>query len=696
MATRKRTPPRPISAEDILRLAVPLDPQIDFDGSRVAYAQRRAGVGGTYTTELFIGRTDGSALPRRATTGPRDRAPRFAPDGTRLSFVREEPKGSPQLMLAAATGVRLAKPKLLTSLLDGSIGDIRWSPDGRTIAFAFRATDPDRTHAASEVRARTKASTPPLVIDDPWYRLDGDGVFGAARYRLHLLDVASRRVREIALGDTLGMFSFDWSPDSRHLAATVNRSKDALIAPWKCEVVTVVARTGRVTAVAGLPTGPKGSIAWSPDGNSLAWAGRNGRGSMYSTKNLGLFVHRLGSRRAHNVLSKTDLCMMAATLSDSAEAGFSSWFRWMPDSESLIMRVGWHGSGHIASVSATGGLVTLHTPAGVEHIPATLAANGSRIALVRTSPIEPAEVCVADIYGREFPIRQLSEGNSDFLDSVALAMPEENVTRARDGALVHYWVLRPPAGVRAQRKTPAILEVHGGPHAQYGWCFFHEFQLLAASGWTVYYGNPRGSKGYGAKACAAIGGSWGGKDWLDVQAITREMKRDRLVDRKRIGIMGGSYGGYMTAWAISHSRDYAGAISDRCVSNIVSHCGSSDFPEVPGEYWPGTAFKDPRAMWKSSPVAHFSRVRTPTLLIHSEGDLRCNIEQSEQLHAALVVQRVKVRFVRYPRETSHGMSRNGPPDLRIHRLREITRWWRETFHRHWHHAQRGGKPRERP
>ena len=370
---------------------------------------------------------------------------------------------------------------------------------------------------------------------------------------------------------------------------------------------------------------------------------------------------------------------MAATLSDSAEAGFASWFRWMPDSESLVMRVGWQGSGHIASVGVRRAHVAFHTARGTEHIPATLSPDGSRIALVRTSPTEPPEVCVAEIAGREFPIRQVSSLNSGLLDSVALSTPEEHLTKAHDGAVVHYWVMRPPSILRARKKTPAILEVHGGPHAQYGCAYFHEFQLLAASGWTVYYGNPRGSKGYGAKSCGAIGGSWGGKDWLDVQAITREMKRDRLVDRKRIGIMGGSYGGYMTAWAVSHSRDYAGAIADRCVSNIVSHCGSSDFPEVPDEYWPGTAFKDPRAMWKSSPVAYFSRVRTPMLLIHSEGDLRCNIEQSEQLHAALVVQRVKVRFVRYPRETSHGMSRNGPPDLRIHRLHEITRWWREMF-----------------
>jgi acylaminoacyl-peptidase len=126
---------------------------------------------------------------------------------------------------------------------------------------------------------------------------------------------------------------------------------------------------------------------------------------------------------------------------------------------------------------------------------------------------------------------------------------------------------------------------------------------------------------------------------------------------------------------VAHDHGFRAAITDRCVSNLVSHAGNSDHPEVPNKYWKGSAFTDPRAMWKSSPIAHFGNVRTPMLIIHSEGDLRCNVEQSEQVHTALCTQGVPTRFVRYPKETSHGMSRAGPPDLRIHRLHEILGWW---------------------
>ncbi|MFM8818014.1 MAG: alpha/beta hydrolase family protein, partial [Phycisphaerales bacterium] len=163
---------------------------------------------------------------------------------------------------------------------------------------------------------------------------------------------------------------------------------------------------------------------------------------------------------------------------------------------------------------------------------------------------------------------------------------------------------------------------------------------------------------------------WGTKDWTDVQAVLKAMRASPGVDRARVGIMGGSYGGYMTNWAIAHDHGLRAAITDRCVSNLVSHAGNRDHPEGPDRYWRGAPFDRPEALWRASPIAHFKGVRTPTLVIHSEGDLRCNVEQGEQVFTALCTLGVPARFVRYPRESSHGMSRAGPSDLRIHRLRE--------------------------
>jgi acylaminoacyl-peptidase len=141
--------------------------------------------------------------------------------------------------------------------------------------------------------------------------------------------------------------------------------------------------------------------------------------------------------------------------------------------------------------------------------------------------------------------------------------------------------------------------------------------------------------------------------------------------------MGGSYGGYMTNWAISHTDEFAAAITDRCVSNLVSMVGSSDLPLVPGEYWDGNSWDKTDAIWDQSPLKHFGNVNTPTLIVHSEGDLRCNVEQAEQVFVALKLRKIPIRFVRYPSSTSHGLSRSGPPDLRLHRLHQILDWWKK-------------------
>jgi dipeptidyl aminopeptidase/acylaminoacyl peptidase len=200
---------------------------------------------------------------------------------------------------------------------------------------------------------------------------------------------------------------------------------------------------------------------------------------------------------------------------------------------------------------------------------------------------------------------------------------------------------------------------------------------LAAQGYVVVYSNPRGSKGYGEGFCGAIRGDWGNKDWDDIQAVTRWMQHQPYIHPGQMAVMGGSYGGYMTNWTIGHTDAFRVAITDRCVSNFVSMSGSSDFPFNRGGYFKGIPFgdlNDIAELWRQSPLAYFKDVKTPTLIIHSEGDLRCNVEQSEQVFHALQAQGIESRFVRYPSNTSHGMSRTGPPDLRLHRLGEITAW----------------------
>jgi len=762
---------RLVQPEDLLRLVTVADPQISPDGEQVAFIRKV--VGAKHAREVSIWLVDAGAAPTdsldraiaaraagsaagrpktarasnavpspgrstQLTQGPRDSHPRWSPDGSSLLFVRAKEKTKPQLALvqiaqsksgkrgsrARKSAASLPTARTLTKLPEGSMSEIAWSPDGTRVAFKWRPTLEQFTSDAANARKKTGASIPPLVVDDPWYRLDGDGYFGSARYALHVLDLtaaarksargkgraaksgrATGAAREVFACPHLDDFTFDWSPDGRTIAVACNRDSAPLFHPERAEIVLVDA-VGRqpVRAIAGMPEGPKDSPRWSPDGTRLAWAGRRGRSAMYDTANVELWSAEVGGSAsrpravsARSLTAGTDYCLMVGTLSDTADASFAPWFRWSPDGRSLMMRIGWHGAGRIASVDSRGGAVQLHTSGDADIMPGSMAAHGHRLACTRSGPALPPEIVIAEVLGRDFLVHARTDFNHAFAQQRLLAVPTEHWVSAsgtdsahrngrggrsgdtsdRDRAhpgCVHTWVMRPPRGAPS-RKGAAVLEIHGGPHAQYGNAFFHEFQVLAAQGYTVVYSNPRGSKGYGAKFCGAIKGAWGTADWKDVQSVTAFMRTIRGVQSARLGIMGGSYGGYMTNWAIAHSREYRAAITDRCVSDLVSMCGSSDYPEVPDLYWRGVSWDRPEALWRSSPIAYFKGVSTPTLIIHSEGDLRCNIEQGEQVHAALVAQGVPCRFVRYPRETSHGMSRVGPADLRIHRLHEILEWW---------------------
>ena len=669
---------RAITAKDLTALTVVADPQMSPDGRWVLFTRKTVGERNQYHTALWLADAEGKAAPRQLTHGTKDSFGRWSPDGSSIAFIRADAEKPTQIALLETGG---GEARVVTALPEGSVRDLAWSPCGTRVAYSFRPTEPEWTKAAAAERAKSGATTPARVINDPWYRLDGDGYFGGQRYALHLLHVATGRTQLLFDRDSMGTFTYAWSPDSGALVVAANVHPRALWEPEHERLYVVVPGVRGHAAVSELPNqpeGPKTRPAWSPDGMQIAYAGRRGTDSQYSTSNLELWCYDLRRKRARCLTSHTDYCMMAATLSDSADATFEPQLRWMPDSQSLLVRIGWHGSGHVASVDAAGkGPVVFHTSAGQDVSLGTLCARGLRLACVRMAPTAPPEVHALEVVGTEFPMRRLTGFNDAFVRRVHLVQPEERWVKAKDGAKVQAWIMR-PAGKR--RRGPAVLEIHGGPHAQYGLAFFHEFQLLCANGYTVWFSNPRGSKGYGQKHCEAIRGAWGTKDWVDIQAVTAAMQRDPGTDPRRMGVMGGSYGGYMTNWAIGHTHVFAGAITDRCVSNMVSMCGNSDYIETPNRYWKGAVWHRPEALWRASPIAHFRNVRTPTLVIHSEGDLRCNVEQGEQVYAALCTLGVPARLVRYPRETSHGMSRAGPPDMRLHRLGQILEWWAHWLH----------------
>ena len=666
--------PRKIAPEDLLKFELVSDPQISPDGSSVLFTHKHVGEKNNYVTNLWIIETRGGQA-RQFTSGGKESHGRWSPDGQSIAFISRRDEKRPQIDIIPATG---GEALTLTHFPQGSLRTFKWSPNAEWLAVAFRETDAEWTEEAKQKREETGGSTPPRVIDELYYRLDGDGYFNNQRFHLSTVDVATGAAELLFNRDTLGWFDFDWSPDSSELVVSANTSRDALLKSWKTDLFRVNLKTRKARKIPNLPAGVKGAVCWSPDGKQIAYVGREGK-EVWGVKNTRLYVCHPDRGRARDLTGDQDYCLSAITLSDTAEAAFDEKILWSPDSRRILMNFGWQGQSHVSSIDAEGGKVIFHTKGRQSVAMGNLSGDGSQLALTVGSQMELAEVG----FGRfTKPVvkgaLRISKGtglNKPLLDKLERAPAEPHWISSASGTKVHVWVIKPP-GFKPGKKYPAVLEIHGGPHCQYGEAFFHEFQVLAAAGYVVVYSNPRGSKGYGEAHCAAIKGRWGHADWEDVQAVIRFMKEQPYINPKRMGVTGGSYGGYMTNWIIGHTHDFAAAITDRCVSNLVSMVGSSDLPLVPGEYWDGNSWDQTEEIWAQSPLKYFGHVKTPTLIIHSEGDLRCNVEQAEQVFAALKLRRIPTRFVRYPAHTSHGLSRNGPPDLRLHRLGQILDWWK--------------------
>jgi dipeptidyl aminopeptidase/acylaminoacyl peptidase len=285
----------------------------------------------------------------------------------------------------------------------------------------------------------------------------------------------------------------------------------------------------------------------------------------------------------------------------------------------------------------------------------------------------PAEVfvCAWDGSGQ----RQLTDANRSWREEVALSSPE-HFAFTRAGATLDGWVMR-PAGMAPGHRAPVLLNIHGGPHGQYGVGFFDEFQVYAGAGYAVVFVNPRGSRGYGEEFAQAVVGDWGGGDAADVLAgLDEALRRFDFLDPGRLGVMGGSYGGFLTSWLVGHTDRFRAACSERAVNDQRTMFGTSDIGHLfnVAELGGVTPWEDLARYRERSPLTYAPGITTPLLIIHSEEDYRCPIEQAEQLFVALKKLRREVVLVRFPGE-NHELSRTGTPRHRLERFRIILDWF---------------------
>lgn len=638
--------PRPIRADDLFLFTLVGDAQVSPDGKEIAHVVKRLDrEADDYVSNIYVA-VDGAT--RQFTAGGKDSAPRWSPDGRWLAFVSGRDDTS-QIYLMPAHG---GEPLRLTDMPKGA-GIPAWSPDSRHIAFAAGVP-------VSEPPNEEPKNQQARVIERAVYKFDGRGFIDDRRTHIHVVDIESREIRQITHGD-FNHTSPSWSPEGTHLAFAANRNED-----WDLQAesdIWIVPCGGGEPRRITLVRGAWGNPVFSPDGSRIAFVGyarpEEGEPTYYPQ----LFTVSRGGGEPCNLLADTDMAVGNSVGCDWSAAG----------DEGLV----WTEDGifFIASQRGTSNVQCWRDgvkplTAGRHHI-MDFSVGGRVVAFTCSEATRPAEIFAL---ARGMKARQVTSHNAEALRVVAPVQPEHLTFTGSEGEEIDGWLMRPAGFVEGQR-YPLIVYIHGGPVSAYGETFFHEFQVLAGQGFGLFYSNPHGSSSVGRHFQVSIMGDWGNLDYADVMAGVDRVIEERWVDPHRMGVAGGSYGGFMVNWIVSHTSRFAAACTQRSICNHLSQGGTSDWAATRGERLGGTPESKPEKLWTMSPLKYVSNVTTPTLILHSERDDRCPIEQGEQWFAALKRLRVPVRFVRFPEE-SHGLSRGGKPSRRLDRMDHIIRWFK--------------------
>lgn len=633
---------------DIANQRVPGRPTVSPDGRFVVVSVANPDLDADdYTAQLWIMSADGTSPPRRLTHGWRDGVPRFSPDGRWLAFLRTVRDGAgvlarPQLYVLPTDG---GEARRLTGHPLGA-GEPVWSPDSTRIAYSARVPEEGRYGTKDGVGPEGE---PPRRITKLFYRVDNVGFLLDKPQQVFVVDALATDAEPIQL--TEGPFESEgvsFSPDGRLLTFASARHEtwndDLVVDVWVCGVDgSGVRRLTDGTMAAGQPR-------FTPDGTAVCFHGTLAAGPVISNQSLwrvplddrgGAAATRLTDPVRHNLAHGTG--------------------RIDPHASGVLFTNDNRGAVELISVPYDGGEPTVLV--GGECQVRGYDLGGGTLAASVADPGSWGEVYVYRVCDGASGVdagRRLSDFNAD-----VTSLPMEEITAsAPDGYPVHGWVVR-PAGAGPH---PVLLLIHGGPFGQYGWELFDEAQVYAEAGYAVVMGNPRGSSGYGEPHGRAVLGDVGAVSERDLMALLDQALKSDDLDGSRAGVLGGSHGGFMTTWLAAHQgHRFKAAVSERAVNAIDSFAGSSDV---------GWFFGD--ALWGSdpaqSPLSHADRITMPVLIIHSEQDWRCPLEQAQRLFVALKRRGTPVEMVLFPGE-GHEMSRAGKPSHRVARFEAILEWF---------------------
>lgn len=626
---------RPFNEKDYLDLERVGDARISPDGQRVVFSRARIdAMHDRWTSMLWLMDADGGRQ-RELVEGAN---PQWSPDGTRIAYLAES-GGKPQLWIRYmdAEGLRVQVTRG-----DQTPRDFRWSPDGRQLAFTmFVPEAPSWTVPMPSAPAGASWAAAPRLVDRLHYRGDRQGFFAPGHVHLFVAGVEGTLPRQITRGDFDVGATFDgqpegggfaWTPDARALIfdgdAEADNDRHYLVSNLYAVDVATGARR-RLTTDSGYWHAP----VVSPDGKWIAFSGFAATGNSYKSEDL--WIVRPDGSGARSLTGSFDRDPRTITWADNQTLWFTA------DD---------HGTTNIYSVPFAGGAVKPATNGEHAVTLADLSAKGGFGVATRTTPTQPVELVRFSIK-KPWDLQPLTHVNDDVTAAIRFGELEEVEYHSGD-QLIQGWLIKPP-GFTPANKYPLLMEIHGGPHAMYGVAFSPMFQFFAASGYLVFFVNPRGSTGYGTNFGNAIEKAYPGVDYDDLMAGIDEVVKRGWVDTTRMYVGGCSGGGVLASWIVGHNDRFAGAAVRCPVTDWLSFAGQTDVPNFASQFFAKPLWDDPQPYLKSSPLMYVGNVKTPTLLMTGELDLRTPIAQSEEFYVALKRRGVPTALLRFANE-SHG------------------------------------------